>query len=140
MEGVTTAIVAFIFACLIWPHIIKHKPQFYSAVGMILLVILFDAIGHIHKDTSLSAVMYVFVALLQIMTILLLLLCVGGLTVAELRNEVSETVQAIRRGNVEDKPVLVPLRGEVPMPREVDRSPLPLEPGPSEGNKEGPAT
>lgn len=117
MEGVTTAIVAFIFACLIWPELVKNKPQFYSALGLLLLVILLDAIGHMAPDGPLSRVMYVLVALVQILTILLLVLCVGGLTVRELGSEVSRTVEAIRRGG-EEKPVLVPLKGETPPPRE----------------------
>ena len=104
MEGVTTAIVAFIFACLVWPHLVKNKPQFYSALGMVLVVILFDAIGHMEKvPGALHAVMYVLAALVQIVTILLLVLCVGGLTVRELAGNVADTVHVIRHG--EDKPV-----------------------------------
>jgi hypothetical protein len=120
MEGVTTAIVGFIFVCLVYPHLVKNKPQFYSALGLVLLIILFDAIGHMAElkegGSSLPHVMYVLTALVQIVTIAVLVLCVGGLTVAELRGEVANTVEVIRRG--EDKPVLVPLRGEQPRSRE----------------------
>jgi len=119
MEGVTTAIVAFIFACLIWPHIVKVKAQFYSAIGLLMGIILLDAIGHMggDKDSVLWHVMYVLAAVLQMLTILILVMCVGGLSPRELAGEFSETVQAIRQGG-EQKPVLVPLRGEQPMPRE----------------------
>jgi hypothetical protein len=139
MEGVTTAIVGFIFVCLVYPRLVKHKPQFYSAIGLVLLIILFDAIAHMDATGkgTLEHVMYVLVALLQIVTILILILCVGGLTVRELAGEVANTVEVIRRG--EDKPVLVPLRGEQPRQREEetvvpgkpavakDDSPIPLE-------------
>lgn len=47
MQGVTTAIVAFIFVCLVYPHVVKHRPQFYVAIGLVLLGILLDAIGHV---------------------------------------------------------------------------------------------
>lgn len=114
MEGVTTAIVGFIFVCLIYPNLVKHKPQFYSALGLVLLIILFDAIGHF----AASRAMYMITALLQIVTILVLVLCVGGLTVRDLAGEVANTVEVIRRG--ETKPVLVPLRGEQPRQREAD--------------------
>ena len=40
MEGVTTAIVAFVFVCIIFPHIIKNRPQYYAAVALVLLSIL----------------------------------------------------------------------------------------------------
>ena len=117
MQGVTTAIVLFIFACLAYPHLVKNRAQFYSAVGLVLVVILFDAIAHMARgDSALPHVMYVLAALVQILTIVLLVLCVGGLTVGELREQMAETVDSIRRGG-EDKPVLVPLRGEVPKPR-----------------------
>lgn len=121
MQGVTTAIVGFIFVCLVYPRLVKHRPQFYSALGLVLLIILLDAIAHMamdpkEPDGALVRVMYVFVALLQILAILILVLCVGGLSVRELAGEVARTVEVIRRG--EDKPVLVPLRGEQPRPRE----------------------
>ena len=117
MEGVTTAIVAFIFACLIWPHLVKNKPQFYSALGLVLVVILFDAIGHMAATPGpLHSVMYVLAALVQILTILLLVMCVGGLTVRQLAGEVADTVHVIRHG--EDKPVIVPMTGETPKPRD----------------------
>lgn len=120
MEGVTTAIVAFIFACLVWPHLVKVKAQFYSAIALVMLIILFDAIGHMTDSADKSAlphVMYVLAAILQMLTILILVMCVGGLTTRELVGEVSDTVQTIRQGG-EAKPVLVPLKGEQPMPRE----------------------
>jgi len=121
MEGVTTAIVAFIFACLIWPHIVKNKPQFYSALGMLMIIILFDAIGHMATEGPLHHVMYVLAALLQMLTILLLVLSVGGLTVRQLGFEVQQTIEAIRKGD--DRPVLVPLKGEQPMPRKTEDEP-----------------
>lgn len=139
MQGVTTAIVGFIFVCLVYPHLVKHKPQFYSALGLVLLIILFDAIAHLDASDkgTLAHVMYVLAALLQIVTIAILVLCVGGLTVRELAGEVANTVEVIRRG--EDKPVLVPLRGEQPRQRDEehatvakpavvkDDAPIPLE-------------
>src|SRR5579864_2597450 len=123
MEGVTTAIVGFIFACLIWPHIVKSKPQFYASVGLLLMIVLFDAIGHMPApDTPLHHVMYVLTAILQMLTILILVMCVGGLSPRELAGEVSHTIHAFRHGE-ENKPVLVPLKGEQPMPREEEPPP-----------------
>ena len=117
MEGVTTAIVAFIFACLVWPHLVKNKTQFYSSIGLVMLILLLDAIGHMAAgDGPLPRVMYVLEELLQILTLLVLVMCVGGLTPRELAGEVSEAVDTFRHG--EKKPVLVPLKGEQPIPRE----------------------
>jgi len=133
MEGVTTAIVAFIFACLIWPHLVKHKAQFHSALAMVLIVIFLDAIGHMTQGGALPHVMYVLAALVQILAIILLVLCVGGLTVRQLASEVSETIETIRRGTEDQKPVIVPRTGEVPIPKEDRPIPPPVHiPDPDE--------
>lgn len=122
MEGVTTAIVGFIFACLIWPDLVKSKPQFYWSVGLVLVIILFDAIAHMADGGALFHVMYVLTAILQILTILILVLCVGGLSARQLGFEVKEAVQAFRHPE-EQKPVLVPMKGEQPMPKEEEPPP-----------------
>lgn len=131
MQGVTTAIVGFIFVCLAYPRLVKHRPQFYSAIGLALVIILFDAIGHmaLSDDRALARVMYVLVALVQMLAILVLVLCVGGLSIKELAGEVANTVEVIRRG--EDKPVLVPLRGEQPRSRDEAPAPAPAPAAPT---------
>jgi hypothetical protein len=117
MQGVTTAIVAFIFVCLVYPHLVKSKPQYYAALGLVLVTILFDAIGHMQtEDGGLRHVMYVLAALVQILNIIVLVMCVGGLSMTEFAGEVTNSFEVIRRGD--DKPVLVPLTGEQPKVRD----------------------
>src|SRR5438270_14022256 len=122
MQGVTTAIVAFIFVCVIYPHLVKNRSQFYAALGLVLLVILLDAIAHMTAGVGategagpIPRLMYVLSGFLQMGAILLLVLAAGGLTVKQLAGEVSETIEVIRRGD-DRKTVIVPLRGEVPKP------------------------
>ena len=113
MEGVTTAIVAFVLACLIFPHVIKNKPQYYGAVACVLLIILFGALRAMAGPGSgLVAVATVFISLLQIGAIFLLILSAGGLTVKDLAGELADTIEVVRRGG--DKEIIVPLRGEQP--------------------------
>jgi hypothetical protein len=123
MQGVTTAIVAFIFACLVWPHIVKVKAQFYSSIALVMLILLFDAIGHMSStaDSPLPHVMYVLSAILQMLAILILVMCVGGLSPRELAGEVVQTIDTLRHGD--QKSVLVPLKGEQAMPREPRETP-----------------
>jgi hypothetical protein len=117
MQGVTTAIVAFTFACLVYPHWVKSKPQYYAALGLVLVTILFDAIGHMQTDDGgLRHVMYVLAGLVQILNIIVLVMCVGGLSMNDLAGEVTNSFEVIRRGD--DKPVLVPLTGEQPKVRD----------------------
>ena len=42
MQGVTTAIVAFIFFCVIFPERVRNRPQFYASLGLVALIILLE--------------------------------------------------------------------------------------------------
>ena len=115
MDGVTTALVAFILACVLFPHVIKNKPQYYGALAAVLLIILFNALGHLVGRPAFFRFVYVITALLQMGALFLLILSAGGLTVRDLAGELSETIEVVRRGG--EKEILVPLRGEPPRPR-----------------------
>jgi hypothetical protein len=116
MHGVTTAIVAFILACLIFPQVIKNKPQYYAAVGLVLLVILFDAIARMVNAPGFFKFVTLLTAILQMATIFLLILSAGGLTVRDLAGDLADTFEVIRRGG-EEKEIIIPRRGETPKPR-----------------------
>ena len=111
MNGVTTAIVAFILAALIFPRVIKNKPQYYGAVACVLLIILFGALNMMigGRFTTFAVVM---MSLLQAGAIFLLILSAGGLTVKDLAGDLADTIEVVRRGG--DKEIIVPLRGETP--------------------------
>jgi hypothetical protein len=115
MEGVTTAIVAFILACLIFPKVVKNKPQYYGAVGLVLGVILFDALARIINATGFTKFAYLLTALMQIGAVFLLILSAGGLSMRDLAGDLADTVEVIRRGG--EKEILIPRRGETPRPR-----------------------
>ena len=113
MHGVTTAIVAFIFAGVIWPHLIKHKVQFYAALITVVFIILFDSLAHIFPSTARA--FYGVNGLLQIGAIVLLVLS-AGMSARDLGGEVLHTIDVVRRGG-EKETIIVPLRGEKPKPR-----------------------
>jgi hypothetical protein len=112
MEGVTTAIVAFILACVIFPRVVKNKPQYYGALACVLLVILFGALNMMVGAVGFTRFVYVMTALLQIGAILLLILSAGGLSMRDLAGELADTIEVVRRGG--EKEIIVPLRGEKP--------------------------
>jgi hypothetical protein len=116
MHGVTTAIVLFILACLIFPKVVKNKPQYYSAVGMILLVILFDALARVIPSVGFKNFAYLLTALLQMGAVFVLILSAGGLTVGDLAGDLADTIEVIRRGG--EKEIIIPRRGETPRPRD----------------------
>ena len=125
MDGVTTALVAFILACVLFPRVVKNKPQYYGALVAVLLIILFGALGRIVGNDRFAAFVHVMTALLQVGALLLLILSAGGLSMKDLAGDLAETIDVVRRGG--DKEIIVPLRGEVPRKRrdpDRDRSDL----------------
>ena len=135
MEGVTTAIVAFLFVCLVYPKMVKNRPQYYGAIAAVVLIILLDSLarvfdaGHgvyngtvIVEHGAFWKFAHALIGLLQIAGILLLILCVGGLSVAELAGEFGSAIEVMRRGDTQ-KTVIVPLTGEKPKPRQQQAEP-----------------
>ena len=115
MDGVTTALVGFIFVSVVFPTLIKNRPQFYAALAMVCGIILLDSLGRLSGSFHLTA--YCLAALLQIGAILLLFLSAGGLTVKQLAGDLGNAYEVIRRGG-EKKEVIIPLTGAMPKPRQ----------------------
>lgn len=112
MHGVTTALVAFLFYCVIFPERVKNKPQYYASLAGVCLIILLDALGMIVGESrGFRVVVYSLGALVQVGTILLLFLSVGGITWRELAGDMKDAYEVIRRGE-EDKEIIIPLTGE----------------------------
>ena len=110
MDGVTTAVVAFIFLCLAMPSLIQNKNQYYVAFIAIVGVILLDAFAHMLPDTAgaARAACYVLGAFAQIIAVVMLFLATGGLTFRALRGDM---IEVLRRGE-EEKEVIIPLSEE----------------------------
>ena len=110
MEGVTTAVVAFIFLCLAIPSLIENKSQYYVAFISVLGVILMDALAHMLPDSAGAprAVCYVLGAFAQIIAVVMLFLATGGLTFRALKGDM---IEVLRRGG-EEKEVIIPLSEE----------------------------
>ena len=74
-EGVTTAIVAFVFVCVIFPHIVKNKTQFYVGFVSILLVILLHSLAvMLHTSPGFEVFAGAATCLLQMVAIVTLFL------------------------------------------------------------------
>jgi hypothetical protein len=110
MQGVTAAVVAFIFLCLAIPSLIQNKGQYYAAFLAVVLVIFFDAVAHMLPDTAGAsrAACYVLGAFAQIIAVVMLFLSTGGLTFRALRGDM---IEVLRRGE-EEKEIIVPLSDE----------------------------
>src|SRR5581483_5126447 len=101
MQGVTTAIVAFLLLCLVFPHVVKHRAQYYWALAAVLLIIFLDAIAHAVSGKAgtdpgqpvspgaFAVFCYFMVALLQILAMILLMMAAGGLSVRDIAGEMA---------------------------------------------------
>jgi hypothetical protein len=124
MQGVTTAIVAFLFVCLTFPSIVKNKPQYYAAFGTVVLVILLSGLEAIIDSPAFHAFATFAVCLMQISAMILLTLSVGGLTFKQFAGEVTEAIEVIRRGETQ-KEIIIPLTGQQPAKDKSETPPNP---------------
>jgi hypothetical protein len=118
LEGVTTAIVLFIFACVLYPKLVRNKTQFYAAFAAILLVIVLHSLGVMLRNAvGFQVFAGAATGLLQVAAILLLFSAAGGLSVKDLAGEMARAYEVMRRGE-EEKEVIIPITGEMPRPRQ----------------------
>jgi hypothetical protein len=111
LDGITTVLTAFMFVCLVLPTMVRHRSQFYAALACIAGIIV------IHTGMLMFGAFTfgpVAIGFLQLMALLLLVLCVGGLTVRELAGDMAKAYEVIRRGETE-KEIIIPL-GDRPPP------------------------
>jgi hypothetical protein len=124
MEGVTTALVGFIFVCVVYPQLVKNRPQFYAAFAFICGIILLDGIGEMISPSPVAAFrvfVYAAVSVMQVCAILLFFLAAGGITWKELAGDMSHAFEVIRRGG--EKEVIIPLTGAQPKARAAREEP-----------------
>ncbi|HEY7090918.1 MAG TPA: hypothetical protein VH518_22670 [Tepidisphaeraceae bacterium] len=112
MQGVTTALVAFLFVCVIFPNLVKNRPQYYAAFAAICIVIILDALAFAIGAYGFRVFVYVAEAFLQVAAILMLFLACGGLSWRELGADMKQAFEVIRRGG-EEKEVIIPLSGDM---------------------------
>ena len=127
MQGVTTGLILFILACFAYPKLIKNKPQFYIAFALVVVIIFLDALSFVvtagGQHTGAFAVfLYFAVAILQILVLVALVLCTGGIELHELAGDMHTAYRFIRHGD-EEKPIIVPRTGEMPKEKEEPTAP-----------------
>ena len=109
LDGVTTVLVAFVFVCLVFPSIVRVKPQFYAALATIVGILLLHTLTlMLNEADKLGTVTAVLTGLLQIVALLLLVLCVGGLTSRQLAADMGRAYEVMRRGET-TKETIIPI-------------------------------
>jgi len=118
MEGITTALVLFLFAGLIVPRLIKNRQQFYIGFGCILLIILMMTLSLMIQRPFMQVFGGVVVGLSQLIALIAFFMSAGGLSLNDIGKEFQGAYEVIRRGS-EEKEVIIPLTGQRP-PERVD--------------------
>jgi hypothetical protein len=114
----TTPLIAFLFVCLIFPKIVRNRPQFYMSFAILVLILLLNIVASMfHERLSFVYFLSVIVETLRLIVFILLVLCAGGLSLHELTGEVFRSFEVMRRGETE-KTVIIPLHGQKPKARE----------------------
>ncbi|HEX8525187.1 MAG TPA: hypothetical protein VF669_23250 [Tepidisphaeraceae bacterium] len=119
MGGVTTALVLFIFAALLYPSAIKNRTQFYAGFTGVVLILLLYSLDVMIRTTGFQVFSGAITGLLQVFALLMFFMSAGGVSAGELADEMKRAYEVIRRGE-DEKTVIVPLTGEMPKPRNVD--------------------
>src|SRR5688572_14373603 len=115
MEGVTTAIVAFIFVCIVYPRLVRVRAQFYAAIAAIVLILFFQSLSVMIGSGKFAAFVAALTGLLLLAAFILMILATGGLSLRELTGDVMGAFEVIRRGE-QDKEIIIPRSAQPPMP------------------------
>jgi hypothetical protein len=110
MDGVTTAITLFLFACLVVPNFIRNRTQYYVAFASVLGIILMHALSLMFGGAGFATFAAVVIGFLQFVGVMMLVMCAGGLSAKSLASEMSNAYEVIRRGE-QQKEVIIPLTG-----------------------------
>src|SRR5215212_3370218 len=120
-------LVSFLFVCLIFPKIVRNRPQFYISFALLVLVLLLNILAQIFWGGSFARFLLVLNQILLLVTFILLVLCAGGLSLHELTGEVFRSFEVKQRGDTE-KTVIIPLTGQKPKTKEPQDQPPPRAP------------
>lgn len=107
MEGVIAACVGFVFVSVIFPQVIRNRPQFYAALAIIVLSLLLQGLAIALGSVSFARVFTGLTTIGVAATVLLLFLSSGGITWGGLASEMKGAIEVMRRGSSE-KEVLIP--------------------------------
>ena len=128
MEGITTALVLFLFAGLIVPTLVKNRQQFYIGFCSVLVIIVITTLSLMIRTSFMQVFGGVLVGLAQLVGLVAFFMCAGGLSLKDVGKEVHGAYEVIRRGG-EEKEVIIPLTGQRPIERvETGRERIDLTP------------
>src|SRR4051812_43910174 len=112
-EGVTAAVVGFIFLCIAFPRLVKDSRPYYVALWVVIAAIVLRSFREMIQVPTFQHFADGFTGLLQVLAILALVMATGGFSIGELKENL---IEVMRRGE-QEKEYIVPLTGKSPRPR-----------------------
>ena len=104
--SISVPIVAFLFVCIIFPHLVRNKAQFYMAFAVLIVILILEVVADVAGGSvGLARLLHVVHGVLYIVDLVLFVLATGGLSMHELTGEFKNAYEVMRRG--EDKPTVV---------------------------------
>jgi hypothetical protein len=104
--SISVPIVAFLFVCIIFPHIVRNKAQFYMAFAVLIVILLLEVVEDVAGGSAgLARFFHVVHGVLYVVDLVLFVLCAGGLSLHELTGEFKNAYEVMRRG--ENTPTVV---------------------------------
>src|SRR5689334_21414280 len=110
LDGVTTALVAFVLVGLVMPQVIKKRREFYAIVWIVIAITLFHTFMVMIQSSGFNVFAGAITGLLQAVGFGLAVMSTGGLGAKELGGELLKSYEVMRRGS-EEKEVIIPLEG-----------------------------
>src|SRR3954470_14925723 len=99
MNPINAIIAAFIFVCILFPRLVKHHAQFYTAFGLILIMMLLWTIAMMFNSPGFTQFISVMDGFLTIAALVMIVLATGGLSIKDLAGEFKTAIEVIRRGD-----------------------------------------
>jgi hypothetical protein len=116
LEGVTAAVVGFIFLCIAFPRLVKDSRPFYVALWVVIASIVLSSFRVMIQVPTFQNFAAGFTGLLLVLAILAMVMATGGFSIGELKENL---IEVVRRGE-QEKEYIVPLTGQKPRARYED--------------------
>jgi hypothetical protein len=114
MEGINTAIVGYILLCMVMPHLIKNRTQYYMALAAVLVNILLMSLALMIGSTTLLRAIQCIGLLLTAASLVLLVLASGGLSFREFTTQMGGAINETFRSQEPERTPIIPITGEQP--------------------------
>ncbi len=118
LEGFSTVLMAFFLFCLYRQDLIRNRTYYYATFACLLGIILFNTFYHFMENTYGRGFCAIMLGVLHAGALVLTMAYIGGLSLKTMASEIKEAAEDFRSGGEAKKPVIVPLTGKKPEPKD----------------------